>query len=301
MEDRPLRRALAVTFALLVAGAGAAWIATAPPRAAALAEAPPGDPARGEAVFWAGGCASCHSAEGAQNEARLVLSGGRRFPSDFGTFVAPNISPHPDAGIGRWSHADFVHAMRNGVSPDGRHYYPAFPYTAYARMTGADMDDLWAFMGTLPSDATASAPHEVGFPFSIRRGVGAWKLLFAEEGWAVGGELSPEATRGRYLAEALAHCGECHTPRGAFGQLVTARWLSGAANPSGEGRIPDITPSRLRWSDNELVGYFRTGFTPDFDSAGGHMAEVVRNLSQLPEEDLRALVAYLRVVPPSAP
>ncbi len=294
-----MRRLLAVLVLLALGGAGLGWVLTAPERldAAALPTGA-GDPARGAQVFWAAGCASCHAAEGATGEARRVLAGGRRFPSDFGTFVAPNVSPHPEAGIGGWTLADFANALQRGVSPGGAHYYPAFPYTAYARAKPQDIADLWAFVQTLPADATPSAPHEVGFPFSIRRAVGGWKLLYGTSDWAVAGTLSPEAERGRYLAEALGHCGECHTPRGALGGPDRGRWLAGAPNPTGEGTIPNITPAALDWSESELVQYFQTGFTPEFDSAGGHMAEVIRNLAELPAEDLAALAAYLKAVPP---
>ena len=295
-----MRKTIFGAFIIFVlTGIGAGWYLTLPMRL------PPGvmaeraaDAARGEAVFLAAGCASCHAAPGAEGAARLILSGGQRFPSDFGTFVAPNISPHPEAGIGGWSLPDFADAVMRGVSPEGRHYYPAFPYGAYGRADPQDIADLWAYLMTLPPDATPSQPHEVGFPFSVRRGLGLWKRLFLRPGWVVEGPLSPEATRGRYLAEALGHCGECHTPRGLLGQLQTGLWLSGAPNPTGEGRIPDITPAGLDWSDADLVGYFQTGFTPDFDSAGGHMAEVIGNLSQLPERDIAAIAAYLKAVPP---
>lgn len=293
-----MRRALLLILILAVGAAGVGWILTGPDRlAAGTFDGLTGDAARGEMVFWAGGCASCHSAQGAEGEARLLLAGGRRFPSDFGTFVAPNITPDPDAGIGGWTLGQFGDAMQRGVSPEGQHYYPAFPYTAYAKAEPQDIADLWAFLQTLPADATPSQPHEIGFPFSIRRSVGAWKLLFAEDGWVVGGDLSPQAERGRYLAEALGHCGECHTPRGLLGQLETDRWLAGAPNPSGEGTIPNITPAKLTWSESDLLGYFKTGFTPDFDSAGGHMAEVVRNLANLPDADLAAIASYLKTVP----
>ena len=298
-----MRRLFALVLALaLISGVGF-WMLTTPDRLPSDAFAGvTADAARGEAVFWAGGCASCHAAEDAEDEARLVLTGGRRFPSDFGTFTAPNISPHPAAGIGGWTLEDFGNAMMRGVSPEGAHYYPAFPYTAYAKATPQEIADLWAFMQTLPPDATASQPHDVGFPFSIRRAVGGWKLLYFDteaEGWAVAGDLSPEATRGRYLAEALGHCGECHTPRGALGGLDMARWLAGAPNPSGRGTIPNITPAELDWSANDIAAYLRTGFTPEYDSAGGHMAEVIRNLANLPQEDHAALAAYLKAVPPA--
>lgn len=295
-----MRLVVAIVAVLALAAAGV-WALTAPGRLPAGGlEGLTGDPARGELVFWAGGCASCHAAEGARDEARLVLSGGRRLASDFGTFIAPNISPHPDAGIGGWSLGDFATAMVLGVSPEGAHYYPAFPYTSYARATPQDIADLWAFLRRLPPDATPSAPHELVFPFSIRRAIGLWKLLYAGDGGFVLAEAAtPEIERGRYLAEALAHCGECHTPRNALGGLDTARWLAGAPNPSGPGTIPNITPAKLAWSEADIAAYLATGFTPDFDTAGGHMAEVVRNLANLPEEDLAAIAAYLKAVPPA--
>jgi mono/diheme cytochrome c family protein len=295
-----MRRFLVTLLVLGLIGAGIGWFLTVPERLPPEATAGlAGDPARGEAVFWAGGCASCHSAEGARDEARLVLAGGRRFPSPFGTFLAPNISPHPEAGIGGWTLSDFADAMQRGTSPEGAHYYPAFPYSAYSKASLQDIADLHAFLATLPPDATPSAPHELGFPFSIRRSAGGWKLLFFSTGWAVTGDLTPEAERGRYLAEALGHCGECHTPRNALGGLILSRWLAGAPNPTGEGTIPNITPAKLAWSESDLVAYFRTGLTPEFDSAGGHMAEVIRNLQNLPESDLQALAAYLKAVPPA--
>lgn len=257
-----------------------------------------GDARRGEVIFHAGGCASCHAAEGASGAARLVLSGGRAFPSDFGTFYAPNISPDASHGIGGWSAQDLANAMMRGVSPEGAHYYPVFPYTSYVRTRPQDIVDLRAYLATLPASDAASRPHDVHFPFSIRRLIGGWKLLFQSGDWVVQGDLTPQQTRGRYLAEALGHCGECHTPRNALGGPDRTRWLAGAANPSGKGKIPNITPGALTWSVSDLIGYFATGFTPDYDSAGGPMAEVIENLSRLPETDRAAIAAYLKRVPP---
>ncbi len=285
-------------LALAVLGAGAAWFLTsARPLSEAQVAGLAGDAARGEAVFHAGGCASCHMAPGATGEAQRVLAGGQRFDSPFGTFVAPNISPDPTHGIGAWSLAQFASAVQRGVSPQGQHYYPAFPYAAYRHASLQDIADLWAFWQGLPPDATPSRPHEVGFPFNIRRTLGGWKLLFARGGWAVAGNLTPTEGRGRYLAEALAHCGECHTPRNALGGLDRDRWLGGAPNPVGQGRIPNITPGGLTWSEDEIVEYLTTGFTPEYDVAGGHMALVVANLAKLPESDRRAIAAYLKRVP----
>lgn len=257
-----------------------------------------GDVTRGKAVFDAGGCASCHSAEGAEGAARLVLSGGRAFASPFGTFYAPNISSDPERGIGGWGAQDLANAMMRGVSPDGAHYYPAFPYTSYIRANLQDVVDLHAYLVTLPADATPSLAHDVGFPFNIRRSLGVWKWLYLRDDWIVAAELTGEEARGRYLAEALGHCGECHSPRGALGGLVKARWLAGAPNPSGRGTIPNITPGALDWSVADIAAYLETGFTPEYDSAGGHMAEVVANFAQLTDADRQAVAAYLKRVAP---
>ena len=256
-----------------------------------------GDAARGERVFWAAGCASCHAGAEAEGEARLVLAGGQAFPSAFGTFYAPNVSMDPEHGIGGWDLARFADAVQRGVSPEGAHYYPVFPYTAYALAEPGDVADLWAFWRTLPAADAPSRAHDLGFPFNVRRGVGLWKRLHVPDGWAVAGPLAPEAERGRYLAEALAHCGECHTPRGPLQGLDRARWFEGAPNPTGPGRIPAITPDRLTWSEQEVAQYLADGFTPDFDSAGGHMASVIRNLARLPDADRAALAAYVKAVP----
>ncbi|SEN44500.1 Cytochrome c, mono-and diheme variants [Gemmobacter aquatilis] len=258
-----------------------------------------GDAVKGEAVFWAAGCASCHMAPEASGAAQRVLSGGQRFTTAFGTFIAPNISPDPQQGIGGWSLAQFANAVQRGISPEGDHLYPAFPYAAYAKMAMQDLADLKAFMDTLPPDPTPSMAHEVGFPFNIRRALGGWKLLFLTEGWGVTGDLTAQEERGRYLAEALAHCGECHTPRNALGGLQTTRWLAGAPNPSGKGTIPNLTPAKLDWSEADIAAYLTTGFTPEFDSVGGHMAHVVENFARLPESEAQAVAAYLKKVNPS--
>lgn len=256
-----------------------------------------GDPAHGQLVFTAAGCASCHMADGATGEAELVLSGGQAFPSAFGTFLAPNISPDPQQGIGGWTLAQFAAAVRDGVGPEGQHLFPALPYAAYRHMAPQDLVDLWAYIRTLPPSAEPSKPHQIGFPFDIRRNIGIWKLLFVRDGWVLNDTPTPELERGRYIVEALAHCGECHTPRNALGGLDRSRWLAGAPDPSGKGRIPNITPGALTWSGDEIVEYLTSGFTPEFDSVGGHMAHVVDNMAKLPESDRRAVAAYLKAIP----
>jgi mono/diheme cytochrome c family protein len=281
----------------LVAAGGLYVMARPKPLAAAVVADLTGDAAKGEQVFWAAGCASCHMADKAEGEAELVLSGGQRFPSDFGTFFAPNISQDPEHGIGSWSLLDLANAITRGVSPEGEHYYPALPYASYAKMELQDVADLYAFLKTLPADPTPSQPHELGFPFSMRETLGVWKLLFLSDDWVLPGNLTPTAARGRYIAEAMAHCGECHTPRNLLGGLDTAKWLGGAPNPTGEGRIPNITPAKLGWTAPDIVQYLTTGFTPEFDSVGGHMAHVVENMARLPESDRQAVAEYLLAVP----
>jgi mono/diheme cytochrome c family protein len=297
-----MRTLLTLTLAGGLIGVAAAAAGVALTRPAGL---PPGtldglegDAARGAAVFWAAGCASCHAEPRAEGEARLVLAGGYRIESPFGTFVAPNISPHPDAGIGDWSTRDFVTALLHGTSPEGLHYYPAFPYASYARMTPADAVDLKAFIDTLPPDPRPSAPHELSFPYSLRAGIGLWKALNLDTAPVIAVE-GAELERGRYIVEALAHCGECHTPRDALGGLDLARWMAGAPNPSGEGRIPGITPAQLDWTAEDIAYYLETGFTPEFDSAGGTMGSVVRNFARLTPEDRAAVAAYVKALPPA--
>lgn len=291
-------RLLSIALGAAVLCGGAAWVMIRPqPIAADHYTGLTGDPARGEDVFHATGCASCHAAPGASGEAKLILAGGQAFPSEFGTFLAPNISPDPQQGIGGWSVSDFGNALQRGVSPEGAHYYPALPYWSYARMEAQDVVDLYTYVQTLPPDATPSQPHQIGFPFSIRALLGGWKLLNRNTDFVVQGDLTEAETRGRYLVEAMAHCGECHTPRDALGGLDTSRWLAGAPNPSGQGTIPNITPAALDWSEGEIVAYLTSGFTPDYDSAGGHMVPVIENMAQLPESDRAAIAAYLKKVP----
>ncbi|MCA2010488.1 cytochrome c [Cereibacter sphaeroides] len=285
--------------ALAVIGGGVFWVLTEPSDLSAdtraALEAHPGDAEAGEAVFWTAGCASCHTAPGlsvgASDVERLTLSGGRAFATPFGTFHAPNISMDPDQGIGDWTLPDFARAVMQGVSPDGAHYYPAFPYTTYTHATPEDIADLWAFWQTLPADATPSQPHEVSFPFNQRRILGGWKFLNFSEDFATPAFDDPELDRGRYLVEALGHCAECHTPRDALGGMDRSAWLAGADNLVGEGHIPALPPEG--WGALDISAYLETGFTPEFDSAGGEMADVVANLSRIAAPDRAAIAAYL--------
>jgi mono/diheme cytochrome c family protein len=257
-----------------------------------------GDPTRGEYIAKAAGCLGCHT------EARtgaVAYAGGRELKSPFGSFFGPNITPHPTAGIGAWTRAQFATAMREGRRPDGAHYFPAFPYTAFTKITDGDLDDLWAYLRSLPPSDRVNRAHELDFPYNIRLGVLVWKFLNFTPGPlpAIAG-ASPAVARGAYLVEALGHCGECHTPRDALGGLKTASAYAGSV--MGKVRIPNITPAALaKWSDGDLKEFLTSGMTPDGDFAGGEMGEVIRNsTSQLRPDDLAAMIAYLRTLPPRA-
>lgn len=217
----------------------------------------------------------------------------------FGEFYGPNITFHPDAGIGRWTERDFVRALREGRRPDGAHYYPSFPYPAFTQINDEDLRDLWAYLRSLPPSNRANQPHNLRFPYGWRWLVAGWKLLFFSPG-----AFEPEPgrnavlNRGAYLTHALGHCGECHTPRNFLGASQRGRTLAGAELP--EGRAPNLTPARLKkWNDEELKDFLRTGATPEGDATSEVMYEVIRNTtSQLTPADLDAMVAYLRSLPP---
>jgi mono/diheme cytochrome c family protein len=265
-----------------------------------------GNATAGARLFWAGGCASCHAAKGAKGDDRLRLGGGAPLVTAFGTFQPPNISPDGAAGIGGWQLIDFANAMQKGVDPEGRHLYPAFPYTSYARMTPADIADLFAYLRTLPPVSTAAPASSIGFPFNIRRGIGLWKLAFAGGAGpetVLPATASPAAHAGQYLVEGPGHCGVCHTPRtlGGGGGLDRARWLGGAPALEGKGRTPNITPAKAgigSWSAADIASYLETGFTPDYDTVGGAMVEVQNNMARLTKADRDAIAAYLKAIPP---
>ena len=174
-----IRKLIVAAIVLAIIGLAAFWLLTMP-RTIAMGDLPPHTPdlKNGEEMFWAGGCESCHAAPGAKGDDLLKLGGGLVLASPFGKFHVPNISPDPDHGIGGWSLAEFGTAMKFGVGKGGTHLYPAFPYTSYQHMKIEDIIDLKAFLDTLPKVADVSQPHELPFPFSIRRGLGLWQLLY---------------------------------------------------------------------------------------------------------------------------
>jgi mono/diheme cytochrome c family protein len=256
-----------------------------------------GDAKRGLYLSQAAGCLGCHT-EATENA--QPYAGGRALKTPFGTFFGPNITPHPQAGVGRWSEQDFIRAMREGRRPDGAHYFPAFPYPSFTLIQDQDLRDLWAYLRSLPQSSRASQPHDLRFPFGWRWLVWGWKLFFFNPGPFVADPgKTPVINRGSYLVNALGHCGECHTPRNFLGGPKRSRHLAGAKLAEGGGSS-NLTPARLETkSDAEVKDFLQTGMTPDGDVAAESMGEVVRNTtSRLTPADLDALVAYLRSLPP---
>jgi mono/diheme cytochrome c family protein len=303
-----MRKATFALLAILAAAAAALYVLARPvtiPAAALPAHEP--DVANGKYMFTAGGCAECHAApakgcDDLEIESKEALGGGRCLKTAFGTFHVPNISPDKTTGIGGWSTLDFVNAMKRGVAPDGSHYYPAFPFTSYQRMRFEDLIDLKAYLDTLPPVQNETPPHDLAFPFNLRRALGLWHRLYVDgESFVPDPEASEEVNRGAYLVRGPGHCTECHSSRNPFGGIVAATEFAGAPNPAGKGTIPNITPSADGigdWTLEDIVYFFETGNTPDFDVVGGAMAPVQENLAKLTPEDRKAIAAFLKSLPP---
>lgn len=253
------------------------------------------DAKRGEYLSKAAGCLGCHTEE---KKDAVPYAGGRALKTPFGTFYGPNITPHKGAGLGEWSEADFIRAMREGRRKDGANLFPAFPYPSFTKMSDGDLKDLWAYLRSLPANATPSRPHELGFFFRWRFLITLWKWFFFTPGpLAADAAKTAVLNRGAYLVQALGHCGECHTPRNFLGAPKKDRFLGGAK--LGESSVPNITPTRLKKvSDAELKEILTTAMTSEGDVLAESMSEVVRNTtSQLTAPDLDAMIAYLRSLP----
>ncbi|HXV24606.1 MAG TPA: cytochrome c [Alphaproteobacteria bacterium] len=261
-------------------------------------EADPQAVERGRYLATAANCVGCHTEPGG-----VEYAGGRALKTPFGIFYGPNITPHPEAGIGRWSDADFLNALKQGIAPEGHPYYPAFPYTSFAGITDADALAIKAFLFSLPPSDRPSRSHELSFPYSVRLTVWPWRWLFFEpESSRLPEGASPQVSRGAYLVEALGHCGECHTPRNWLGARNEERNLAGTVDgPEGE-KVPNITPDSETglgsWSTAEVIRVLESGLLPDFDVVGGPMGEVVRATSKLDPADRAAIAAYLESVRP---
>ena len=251
---------------------------------------------RGRQVFNAASCAVCHTDKENNGE---PLAGGYAMKSDFGTFYSPNITPDPETGIGNWSDEDFVRAMQQGVSPQGDHYFPSFPYTAYTKMQREDVLALKAYLFSLKPVKKVNREHDLAFYMTLTPSARIWKSAYFKQGELVETPgKSTEWNRGAYLVEAMGHCGECHTPRKTLGVLDQDMAFAGVQKLTGVGSVPNITPDKKtgigRWSVDDLVYYFETGTTLSGDSSGGKMASIIDNsLSLLTDSDRKAIAVYL--------
>lgn len=242
--------------------------------------------ARGEYIYNAGGCAACHQLEDAEGPTGgYVIEVENPFPN---TFYTPNITPDEDTGIGGWTGRDFILALKHGRSPSGGFYWPSFPYRTYRNMTDDDVLDLAAYMMTMEPIRNEVPEHVLP----------AWQFDFLMSGWNILADFmegqppaapeSPEAQRGAYLARALGHCGECHTPRNSLGMMIQAEEFSGSEIVS-----TPINPEGLSdWTAFDFVGFLQLGMTASFDFVGGEMADVIEHTSKLSEEDQEAYAAF---------
>ena len=260
------------------------------------AAADEGAVARGAYLARAGGCHACHTDHAGGG---APLAGGGKVETPFGTLFAPNITPDRDHGIGRWSRAQFFAAMRRGRATTGVRYYPAFPYTAYSGLTDADLDDLWTWLRDRPPALVADRAHEISFPFNQRIAALGWQMLFFRRRPFVADPAESETwNRGRYLAEHLLHCKECHTPRNLLGGPVESLAYAGNRDWPGDATVPNITPDKDTgiggWGAGDIVWLLQTGFTPDGDDIQGRMAELVEHGSRhLSDADLGAVAEFI--------
>ncbi len=256
-------------------------------------------PARGELMYHVGGCISCHKAS-ATSGVTGPPTGGAPFATPVGTFWPGNLTPDPETGLGSWTPEQFVDAMTLGVSPDGRHYFPAFPYTSYGRMRVEDLLDLWAYLEQLEPVRSPGLAPDIPMPGLARRAVGLWKQLAQrnEAGFRSDPERSEAWKRGAYLVQAPGHCGECHTPRNVLMIPEPSLALAGGPHPRGDdGKVPSLRDleARERYADvSDLTLALQFGETLGYEKlSSGGMADVQMNLALLPESDVRAIAEYL--------
>jgi mono/diheme cytochrome c family protein len=260
------------------------------------------DPANGEVIYHIGGCISCHKASGASGIAGLP-SGGAPFETPVGTFWPGNLTPDSETGLESWTAEQFVDAMTRGISPDRRHYFPAFPYTSYRQMRVEDVLDLWAYLNQLEPVTSPGRAAEIPLSWLARRGVGLWKRIALDEtGFRSDPAQSDAWNRGAYLVNGPGHCGECHTPRNSLMIPDVSLAYAGGPHPRGdEGMVPSLLDleERGRYSGvPDLVLALQFGETLGYDKlSSGGMADIQMNLAMLPEDDLNAIAEYLLSLP----
>ncbi|WP_369641085.1 molybdopterin cofactor-binding domain-containing protein [Acidovorax sp. A79] len=246
---------------------------------------------RGRLLAAAGDCVVCHTAPGGTPN-----TGGRGMETPFGTVYTTNLTPDAETGIGRWSFSAFQRAMREGISRDGRHLYPAFPYTSFAKMSDDDLTAVYAYLMAQPAVRAEVPATRLAFPFSVRPLMAGWNALFHDATpWKPDPARPPEWNRGAYLVQGVGHCGACHTPRNALGaEQGGAAFLSGALIDGWEApALTGLSKAPVPWSAESLYGYLRHGHSAQHGSASGPMAPVVRELAHLPDGDIRAMATYL--------
>ncbi len=261
------------------------------------AQVPPltGNAERGAYLARMSGCIACHTNA---EQGGAPLAGGLALTTDFGTFYSPNLTTDRDNGIGSWTVDDFARAVRHGVSPEGKPYYPAFPYPFYATFSDQDVADLWAAFQTVPPVAQPSKQHDLDFPFNVRDGLKLWRAAYLDDtSFVPDPEKSAKWNRGKFIVEGPAHCGACHTPRNFAGARQAELALHGADKLPNGGKSPPITSAALKdrgWTVKNLAYALRTGILPDGDAFGGSMGEVVRDGTRfLQQDDLDAIATYL--------
>ncbi|MCP9628976.1 cytochrome c [Rhodopseudomonas palustris] len=298
-----MTRILTIIVAVLIVAAALAgwfffWPATLTPVAASSSQ-PSGAAliARGAYLTTAADCESCHTAPGGK-----PFAGGRAFKLPFGTIYSTNITPDAATGLGQWSDAEFVRALHQGIGRAGEDLYPALPYTSYALLSTDDVLAIRAYLATLRPVATQPPANTLSFPFNQRFVLRAWKLLFMPtQPWQPSPERDAQWNKGAYLVEALAHCGECHTPRNFMFAMKRNQKFAGAVVDGYKAYniTPDAETGIGRWSDAEISAYLATGHAPGHGGASGGMAEAIKfSLGRLPREDIAAITAYLKTVPP---
>ena len=252
-----------------------------------------GDANRGYYVARLAGCITCHRAP---EDGGSAFSGGLAIESRAGTYFVPNITAHPEDGIGGWTLEDFSRSLIEGLDPEGKHYFPVYPYPFYTRLTSQDIVDLWAALQSAPPVAGRAPKHKLKLFYRMRGPVGAWKSRFLEPGeFKADPSRSEQWNRGRYLAEGPAHCGACHTPRGAMGGRDLSRRYQGGVEKAG-GNGPDITTATLKangWTEGDLSWSLRSGIMANGDAYGGKMADFVHHGTRFwSNADLAAIAAY---------
>ncbi|MGE8317310.1 MAG: c-type cytochrome [Comamonas sp.] len=302
---RPLRRGWGWLAAAAAGVAGMASLAWPLKPALPLTDGPdvslysPQALERGRLIAAAGDCVVCHTAPGGASNA-----GGLGLETPFGTIYSTNITPDSETGIGRWSYAAFERAMRRGIHQDGRQLYPAFPYTAFAKLSDGDLQALYGYLMSQPAVKAQAPETQLAFPYSLRPAMAGWNLLFHDATpFKADPARSAEWNRGAYLVEGAGHCAACHSPRNALGAEKGGIHYLGGGEAEGWSApaLNALAGGKLPWSRDELYQYLRSGFSARHGVAAGPMAPVIHGLAELPESDVRAMVTYLMELPGQAP